>query len=287
MLNEDNEILNDSPKIKIYAKEKIFPLNYIINNKDKICISLKKSLNNTINRNNNIIKSISNKKLSSSNNKTIEGSSMKQLYLEYLNTLNKIQNNNANSINDLLNSYSKIRINTQIEKIANKLYDNSYENEYNTTIKNRPNYFRYVLNEKNINNLKKYIKHNNYPNYEMGNKYVKRKKISKNNLFNLSIKELQKLYYDIDYNKPNKIKLDENKNNISRDKYDYEKYASNKNIFNHPKLYVLDIKKNNILPKIQNKANEINIKLNYIQKKNERSKIQEEYMNFMYNTLNK
>ena len=212
---------------------------------------------------------------------------MKQLYLEYLNTLNKIQNNNANSINDLLNSYSKIRINTQIEKIANKLYDNSYENEYNITIKNRPNYFSYVLNEKNINNLKKYIKHNNYPNYEMGNKYVKRKKISKNNLYNLSIKELQKLYYDIDYNKPNKIKLDENKNNISRDKYDYEKYASNKNIFNHPKLYVLDIKKNNILPKIQNKANEINIKLNYIQKKNERSKIQEEYMNFMYNTLNK
>ena len=282
MLNEDNEISIDSPNIKRYNKEKILPLNYIIINKIKKYISLKKSLKNAANKDNLNFNNKANKKLSLSSNKTIEGSSLNKLYLEYLNSLINIKNRNVNSNKELLYSYSKTRINTQIEKLSNKLYDNSYENKYKTIMKNKPNYFHYVLSEKNINNLKLYLKSKNYPNYEIVNKNIKKKKIDKNSLYNLSIKELQKLYYDIDYNR-HKKKLDENKKNIYRDKYDYEQYASNKNIFNHPKLYVLDIKKNNKLPKIQLKANEINMKLNYI-KKNERSRIQEEYMNFMYNT---
>ena len=293
MMNINNEILKSSPKLKLHNNEKLLLSNDSNDNfpqNNRKSISFKKPLNNMINKENIIIRKIINKKLPSLNHKTLEKVSINKLYLDYLNTLNNIKNKKFNSIDDLLNSDSKTRINTQIKKIANKLYDNTnkieIENENNTINKSKPDYFHNVLNKKVINNFKLYINSRNYPNYDMGSKSVKTKKIYRKNLFNLSIKELQKLYYDIDSIKNGQKNLDENNKYITKNRFDYGKYASNKNIFNHPKLYVLDTNKNNKLPKIQTKANEINMKLNYI-KKNEKSKIQEEYFNFIYNTLNK
>ena len=204
MMNNNNEILKSSPKLKLHNNEKLLLSNDSNDNfpqNNRKSISFKKPSNNIINKENLIIRKIINKKLPSLNHKTLEKVSINKLYLDYLNTLNNIKNKKFNSIDDLLNSDSKTRINTQIKKIANKLYDNTdkieIENENNTINKSKPDYFHNVLNKKVINNFKLYINSRNYPNYDMGSKSVKTKKIYRKNLFNLSIKELQKLYYGI------------------------------------------------------------------------------------------
>ena len=102
------------------------------------------------------------------------------------------------------------------------------------------------------------------------------------------MKDLQKLYYDIDkmfLPDVNNLK----KNNGENKRYKYENYASKKNIFNHPKLYILDgIDKNDKLPKIGNKPNQISLHLDYENnKKMERLKIEKLYANYITRIIKK
>ena len=283
MKNNNREILYSSPNIKTYDRKKhFFSNNYKAI--ESILISnllIEKSI-----KNNNYQSEI--KKLYSSKNKITKNSCSLEKNIFHLNPIN---NNKKRYY--IINDNSKYRINTQIEDISNKLYDNNDKNDFNTIAITKPNYYRNVLNKKIINNLKKYINNKNFPNYDLNNiKTIKSDKNLNDKYNDLNIKDLQKLYYDIDLNNYQKEKLDESikyTKKKGKTKYNYENYASNKNIFNHPKLYILDIKDRyyNKLPQIPQKANEISMKLEFERKKNYNNKLQESYFKFLYNILKK
>lgn len=207
-------------------------------------------------------------------------------------SLNKDENNKSfnNISNDKINY--KYKINTQVENIRNKLYENPKITRYDTIIADNPKYYLHVLNKKFINDLKLYINSKNNIRYKMASpKNRKNNQKSKKIYDDLNIKELQKLYNEIEHNDFQKAESDFhtiNKNNINKNNiYNYETYASNKNIFNHPKLYILDLKEknNNKLPKINNKINEMSIKLEYETKKSFKIRFQKLYFNEIFKML--
>ena len=282
MKNKNKEILYSSPNIKVYDRKKNFSNNY----KTIKSMLISNLLTEKNEENNNNQSEMS--KLFISKNKIIKNSYFCQKNIGHL-----IPKNNNKKRYYELNGNSKYRINTQIEDISNKLYDNNHKNDLNTIVMNKPNYYRNVLNKKNINNLKKYINNKNFRNCDLNNiKTIKSEKKLNIKDNDLNIKDLQKIYYDIDLNNYQKEQLDESTKYIvknRKNKYNYENYASNKNILNHPKLYVLDIKDRNYhkFPQIPLKTNEISIKLEFERKKNNNKILQESYFKFLYNTLKK
>ena len=194
-----------------------------------------------------------------------------KLYLSSIKDIKRTYKDNINSMSyDKTNS--KYRINTEVENIRKKLYDKSYINNTDTIITDNPKYYLNVLNKKFINNLKSSLTNKNYSPTKINNKkIIKLNKNIKNIYDDLNIKELQKLYYDIEHK--NFLRAESNfpsKNTIKdiNNKYSYENYASNNSLFNHPKLYILDLKERKInkLPKIKNKLNEMTIRLDYEKK---------------------
>jgi len=185
--------------------------------------------------------------------------------------------------------HSKFRINTEVGKMNNKLFDNSNKNDDSLLI-DKPYYYNHVLNKKNINNyLKSYLNYKNIENSHINNISIKKnRKKNMKTLDDLDIKDLQKLYYDIDQINLPKIdmnyqknkSLDKNANTNTR--YIYENYASNKNIFNHPKLYILENNERKF-PKIKSKLNEMSIKLDYEKKKIDKLK----FIKLYFGALNK
>lgn len=268
----DEEIINEAPLIRLKRKQNKF--------------SLKKNEGGILNRLSDILKKESNEDDNSNN-----------LYLSNDRNINKIYNidisiNYIDQIsNDKKNRYETLepidpyynRINTQVEKLNNKLYNNPKKTDNLLKI-DKSNYYYPVLSKQNINNLRSLLNFKNYQNTSYVNKSLNnsRKKIIIKNLDDLDVKELQKLYYDIDDINLPKIKKDSsNKNETEekRSKYIYENYASNKNIFNHPKVYILE-KNDKKLPQIKNKSNEKSLKLEYDKKKIDKLKFYELYFNF-------
>ena len=268
----DEEIINEAPLIRLKRKQNNF--------------SLKKNEGGILNRLSDILKKESNEDDNSNN-----------LYLSNDRNINKIYNidisiNYIDQIsNDKKNRYETLepidpyynRINTQVEKLNNKLYNNPKKTDNLLKI-DKSNYYYPVLSKQNINNLRSLLNFKNYQNTSYVNKSLNnsRKKIIIKNLDDLDVKELQKLYYDIDDINLPKIKKDSsNKNETEekRSKYIYENYASNKNIFNHPKVYILE-KNDKKLPQIKNKSNEKSLKLEYDKKKIDKLKFYELYFNF-------
>lgn len=268
----DEEIINEAPLIRLKRKQNKF--------------SLKKNEGGILNRLSDILKKESNEDDNSNN-----------LYLSNDRNINKIYNidisiNYIDQIsNDKKNRYETLepidpyynRINTQVEKLNNKLYNNPKKTDNLLKI-DKSNYYYPVLSKQNINNLRSLLNFKNYQNTSYVNKSLNnsRKKIIIKNLDDLDVKELQKLYYDIDDINLPKIKKDSSKKNETeekRSKYIYENYASNKNIFNHPKVYILE-KNDKKLPQIKNKSNEKSLKLEYDKKKIDKLKFYELYFNF-------
>ena len=268
----DEEIINEAPLIRLKRKQNKF--------------SLKKNEGGILNRLSDILKKESNEDDNSNN-----------LYLSNDRNINKIYNidisiNYIDQIsNDKKNRYETLepidpyynRINTQVEKLNNKLYNNPKKTDNLLKI-DKSNYYYPVLSKQNINNLISLLNFKNYQNTSYVNKSLNnsRKKIIIKNLDDLDVKELQKLYYDIDDINLPKIKKDSsNKNETEekRSKYIYENYASNKNIFNHPKVYILE-KNDKKLEQIKNKSNEKSLKLEYDKKKIDKLKFYELYFNF-------
>lgn len=268
----DEEIINEAPLIRLKRKQNKF--------------SLKKNEGGILNRLSDILKKESNEDDNSNN-----------LYLSNDRNINKIYNidisiNYIDQIsNDKKNRYETLepidpyynRINTQVEKLNNKLYNNPKKTDNLLKI-DKSNYYYPVLSKQNINNLRSLLNFKNYQNTSYVNKSLNnsRKKIIIKNLDDLDVKELQKLYYDIDDINLPKIKKDSsNKNETEekRSKYIYENYASNKNIFNHPKVYILE-KNDKKLPQIKNKSNEKSLKLEYDKKKIDKLKFYELYFKF-------
>lgn len=268
----DEEIINEAPLIRLKRKQNNF--------------SLKKNEGGILNRLSDILKKESNEDDNSNN-----------LYLSNDRNINKIYNidisiNYIDQIsNDKKNRYETLepidpyynRINTQVEKLNNKLYNNPKKTDNLLKI-DKSNYYYPVLSKQNINNLRSLLNFKNYQNTSYVNKSLNnsRKKIIIKNLDDLDVKELQKLYYDIDdINLPKLKKDSSNKNETEekRSKYIYENYASNKNIFNHPKVYILE-KNDKKLPQIKNKSNEKSLKLEYDKKKIDKLKFYELYFNF-------
>jgi len=217
-----------------------------------------------------------------------------KLYLSSIKDIKKPYKDNLNTNYLISKSYdktnSKYRINTQVENIRNKLYDSPNIYKYDTNIEDNPKYYLNVLNKKSINNLKSYLNNNKYIQYEINSKkMIKPNNNIKNIYDDLNIKELQKLYNDIEQKDFLRVGADFSNNNDKHksNRYNYENYASNKNIFNHPKLYILDLKERNInkLPKINNRVNEMSIKLDYEKKKNYNIRFQKSYINYIYKTL--
>lgn len=287
MLSNNKEILYSSPNIKIKTKQKDFSSNNytqlpkVISVKDSLL--LKTQLDKITNRD------LNDKYLSLSIDK-------------YTNNSNDDHNNNfIDSIssdkneNDSLKSFPKYRINSQVGHIRNKLYDSQDKNKLRTLILEKPNYYLNVLDKKRINDLKVYLYKDNIPYTQVFNhrSIINPKRKIKKSFDDLSIKELQKLYYDIDnITLPNVSSLNKNKEKvINNNRYKFENYASNKNIFNHPKLYFLDgnVKTNDrLLPKVKNRTNEISLQLEFENNKyKEKLRMQKLYADFVMKILKK
>ena len=287
MLSNNKEILYSSPNIKIKTKQKGFSSNNytqlpkVISVKDSLL--LKTQLDKITNRD------LNDKYLSLSIDK-------------YTNNSNDDHNNNfIDSIssdkneNDSLKSFPKYRINSQVGHIRNKLYDSQDKNKLRTLILEKPNYYLNVLDKKRINDLKTYLYKDNIAYTQVFNhrSIINPKRKIKKSFDDLSIKELQKLYYDIDnITLPNVSSLNKNKEKvINNNRYKFENYASNKNIFNHPKLYFLDgnVKTNDrLLPKVKNRTNEISLQLEFENNKyKEKLRMQKLYADFVMKILKK
>jgi len=203
-------------------------------------------------------------------------------------TKTRLNKKTQNYYNPFKLGYS-YRINTEVENLTNKLY-NSHDknNEFDTLVLEKPYYYKYVLNKKAIKNLKLYI--SNREDKEVAYQQtetlspkrkslypVKKEKLKKNE-DKINLKELQRVYFDMD-----KTKLP----NIKNKKYNYENYASNKNIFNHPKLYILqnneryrDNKKKVI--SVNNKPRKITLRLEYEKKKTNNYKYSQLFYKYLF-----
>ena len=282
MLKSNNDLLYSSPNINLISKQ---------NTKKYNDLPRGKSVKNSLIVKNDFNEIISSNEINDNNlNLSIDGFINDILYPD--NNLNHYyadHNNNyeRKNINHGIESYdSKFRINTDVGKINNKLFDNSHKNDDSLLI-DKPYYYNHVLNKKNINNLRAYLNYKNIENLPVNNISIrKNKRKNMKTLDDLDIKDLQKLYYDID-----QIELPKLENNYQKNKsqeksmntrYIYENYASNKNIFNHPKLYILENNERKF-PKIKNKLNEMSIKLDYEKKKIDKLK----FIKLYFGALNK
>jgi hypothetical protein len=280
MLKSNNDLLYSSQNIKLRSKQNSKKYNDLPRGKSvKNSLILKDEFNEIISSNeindNNLKLSIDkfiNDLLNTDNN-------LKHNYADH----NKnYENKNRNYVMEAYNS--KFRINTDVEKINNKLFDNSHKNDDSLLI-DKPYYYNHVLNKKNINNLRSYLNYKNIENYPLNNISIKKnKRKNMKTLDDLDIKDLQKLYYDIDQIELPKIEnnYQKNKSQEKNTRYIYENYASNKNIFNHPKLYVLENNERKF-PKIKSKLNEMSIKLDYEKKKLDKLK----FIKLYFGALNK
>ena len=267
MLKSNNDLLYSSQNIKLRSKQSNQKYNDLPRGKSvKNSLVSKSEFNEIITSNeindNNINLSIDkfiNDILYSDNN------NLNQYYVDY----NKANENK--NINHGIESYnSKFRIITDVGKINNKLFDNSHKNDDSLLIK-KPYYYNHVLNKRSINNLRSYLNYKNIENSQVSSISIKKnKRKNMKTLDDLDIKDLQKLYYDIDQIELPKLESNYQKNKSqeknANTRYIYENYASNKNIFNHPKLYVLENNERKF-PKIKSKLNEMSIKLDYEKKK--------------------
>ena len=280
MLKSNNDLLYSSQNIKLRSKQNSKKYNDLPRGKSvKNSLILKDEFNEIISSNeindNNLKLSIDNfinDLLNTDNN-------LKHNYVDH----NKnYENKNRNYVMEAYNS--KFRINTDVEKINNKLFDNSHKNDDSLLI-DKPYYYNHVLNKKNINNLRSYLNYKNIENSPVNNISIKKnKRKNMKTLDDLDIKDLQKLYYDIDQIELPKIEnnYQKNKSQEKNTRYIYENYASNKNIFNHPKLYVLENNERKF-PRIKSKLNEMSIKLDYEKKKIDKLK----FIKLYFGALNK
>jgi hypothetical protein len=280
MLKSNNDLLYSSSNIKLRSKQNSKKYNELPRGKSvKNSLISKEEFNEIISSNeindNNLKLSIDNfinDLLNTDNN-------LKHNYVDH----NKnYENKNRNYVMEAYNS--KFRINTDVEKINNKLFDNSHKNDDSLLI-DKPYYYNHVLNKKNINNLRSYLNYKNIENPPLNNISIKKnKRKNMKTLDDLDIKDLQKLYYDIDQIELPKIEnnYQKNKSQEKNTRYIYENYASNKNIFNHPKLYVLENNERKF-PKIKSKLNEMSIKLDYEKKKIDKLK----FIKLYFGALNK
>ena len=285
MLPTGKEILFSSPNIKIRNKQHSFSKNNFTQLPKVLSVKEKLLLKNQLNRITQ--RREDNKKLISL---TIDhqqkNTSSDENFYNYLDSISS----DRYSDDEIFKQPSKYRINTEVGQINNKLYNSgNTNNKMDSLVLEKPHYYLNVLNKKKINDLKKCLYNNNklYQKF-INNKTIKTPKRKINNDFeDLNIKDLQKLYYELDNMFLPEISL--NKKNGLNNRYKYENYASKKNIFNHPKLYILDgIDKNYQLPKISNKPNTISLHLEYEnRKKIERLRIQKLYANYMSNIIKK
>ena len=280
MLKSNNDLLYSSSNIKLRSKQ---------NSKKYNELPRGKSVKNSLISKDEFNEIISSNEINDNNLKL----SIDNFINDLLNTDNNLKHNyvdnNKNyenkNINHVMEAYnSKFRINTDVEKINNKLFDNSHKNDDSLLI-DKPYYYNHVLNKKNINNLRSYLNYKNIENYPLNNISIKKnKRKNMKTLDDLDIKDLQKLYYDIDQIELPKIEnnYQKNKSQEKNTRYIYENYASNKNIFNHPKLYVLENNERKF-PKIKSKLNEMSIKLDYEKKKLDKLK----FIKLYFGALNK
>lgn len=281
MLKSNNDLLYSSPNINLSSKQNSQNFNELPRGK-----SVKNSLVSK-NEFNEIISSneINDNHLKLSIDKFINDI----LYSDNNNNLNHyyVDHNKSTNINHGIESYnSKFRIITDVGKINNKLFDNSHKNDDSLLI-DKPYYYNHVLNKKNINNLRSYLNYKNIENSPANIISIKKnKRKNMKTLDDLDIKDLQKLYYDIDQIELPKLESNYQKNKSqeknANTRYIYENYASNKNIFNHPKLYVLENNERKF-PKIKSKLNEMSIKLDYEKKKIDKLK----FIKLYFGALNK
>ena len=284
MLKSNNDLLYSSPNIKLRSNQISQKYNDLPRGKSvKNSLVSKSEFNEIITSNeindNNINLSIDkfiNDILYSDNNNNLN-----HYYADH----NK-PNENKN-INHGIEPYnSKFRIITDVGKINNKLFDNSHKNDDSLLIK-KPYYYNHVLNKRSINNLRSYLNYKNIENSQVSSISIKKnKRKNMKTLDDLDIKDLQKLYYDIDQIELPKLESNYQKNKSqeknANTRYIYENYASNKNIFNHPKLYVLENNERKF-PKIKSKLNEMSIKLDYEKKKLDKLK----FIKLYFGALNK
>ena len=284
MLKSNNDLLYSSPNIKLRSNQISQKYNDLPRGKSvKNSLVSKSEFNEIITSNeindNNINLSIDkfiNDILYSDNNNNIN-----QYYVDHNKT------NESKNINHGIEPYnSKFRIITDVGKINNKLFDNSHKNDDSLLIK-KPYYYNHVLNKRSINNLRSYLNYKNIENSQVSSISIKKnKRKNMKTLDDLDIKDLQKLYYDIDQIELPKLESNYQKNKSqeknANTRYIYENYASNKNIFNHPKLYVLENNERKF-PKIKSKLNEMSIKLDYEKKKLDKLK----FIKLYFGALNK
>ena len=283
MLKSNNDLLYSSPNIKLRSNQISQKYNDLPRGKSvKNSLVSKSEFNEIITSNeindNNINLSIDkfiNDILYSDNN------NLNQYYADH----NKANENK--NINHGIEPYnSKFRIITDVGKINNKLFDNSHKNDDSLLIE-KPYYYNHVLNKRSINNLRSYLNYKNIENTQVSSISIKKnKRKNMKTLDDLDIKDLQKLYYDIDQIELPKLESNYQKNKSqeknANTRYIYENYASNKNIFNHPKLYVLENNERKF-PKIKSKLNEMSIKLDYEKKKLDKLK----FIKLYFGALNK
>ncbi len=161
--------------------------------------------------------------------------------------------NNTKTMEDLLND-TKLKA---IEEIKNDFFVNQHQS-YN---KEENNFKDNIINNNNYNNKQFYKKINNK------SKPKSLKKISNKNIKNLIINNNNEDKFT--YLTATDERNENNHNNYSIDnirrkkiKVNFGDYASNKLIVNHPKLYVLNNKRENTidkLPLIKKKINQIHI----------------------------
>ena len=280
MLKSNNDLLNSSPDIKLKPKK-----NHNLGCKKYNNFPRGKSVKNSL---------ISKNEFSEPKNE-INDDNINLSIDKFINDILYTDNNlkyhcvdqkNYEKKNSIIEPYyNKFEINTEVGKINNKLFDNSNKNDDSLLI-DKPYYYNHVLNKKNINNLKSYLNYKNIESLQPNNISIKKsKRKNMKTIDDLDIKDLQKLYYDIDQINLPKIEMNYQKNNKSHEKntrYIYENYASNKNIFNHPKLYILENNERKF-PKIKSKLNEMSIKLDYEKKKIDKLK----FIKLYFGALNK
>ena len=281
MLKSNNDLLYSSPNKKLRSKQ---------NSKNFNELPRGKSVKNSLVSKNEFNEIISSNEINDNHLKlSIDKFINDIIYSDNNNNLDHyyVDHNKNTNINHSIEPYnSKFRIITDVGKINNKLFDNSHKNDDSLLI-DKPYYYNHVLNKKNINNLRSYLNYKNIENSPA--KIISIKKNKRKNmktLDDLDIKDLQKLYYDIDQIELPKLESNYQKNKSqeknANTRYIYENYASNKNIFNHPKLYVLENNERKF-PKIKSKLNEMSIKLDYEKKKIDKLK----FIKLYFGALNK
>ena len=153
-----------------------------------------------------------------------------------------------NSLDSPLKNYNKYSPYNKLRKDINDIYNRVYTESYKE--RNR----RYFYNSNNHNSTDRFESSSlfNQENIKSNNFFKNSINLKKNidNSSKTKVSEsVETFQKNININNPFKTK------NKTRNKIEYGSYAMNNTNFNHPQLYILKIKKKNILPKINYENN--------------------------------